>query len=634
MNSRSTRSIHDRVTDIFRENLSARAAEIFAGKLSEVHRHTDRLFFWLLLCQAAFAVLLTILFPARVTIGMPAAFAVGLVINSVPIALVYARPGWWGTRNAVAVAQMSWSAVLVHATGGRIETHFHVFGSLAFIAFYRDWRPLVTATTVAAVDNLVRGLWLPASIYGIADPSWARSAEHIGWIGFETVVLVVGVLNAVGEMRTMAEREATLERINLTVESEVRRKTSELRKSLDRYRTLVEGSNAVPWEIDARSLAFSYISPQVASLFGHDSDTFLDNPAVWDIVHKDDRDRVKAQLLTLSAADGPASLDFECRMVSADGHAVHVRTLVSRSGNGKTLRGIMFDVTLQKKLELELRQAQKLESVGRLAAGVAHEINTPVQFVSDSVHFVRDAMTDLATLITRYRALHRAVADGAPTDDVAAEIDGAEEDADVDYLLDNIPKALDRSVDGLNRVATIVRSMKEFAHPDQKEMAKIDLNHAIESTLTIARNEFKYVADLDTDLGELPMVTCHGGEINQVILNIVVNAAHAIEDQVKGTEGRGRITVRTRADGDSVVISIADTGGGIPDGIRDQVFDPFFTTKDVGRGTGQGLAIARSVVVDKHGGQLTFDSETGTGTTFHVRLPIEGKKPQLQRVAA
>jgi signal transduction histidine kinase len=178
-------------------------------------------------------------------------------------------------------------------------------------------------------------------------------------------------------------------------------------------------------------------------------------------------------------------------------------------------------------------------------------------------------------------------------------------------------------VEGLGRVATLVRSMKEFAHPDQKQKAPADLNRAIASTLTIARNEYKYVADIETDYGELPPVPCHIGELNQVFLNLIVNAAHAIESAIHGTDRRGLIRVETRREDDLVRVSISDSGTGIPEEIRNRIFDPFFTTKDVGRGTGQGLAIARSVVVDKHAGTLTFDSELGRGTTFHVRLGVE-----------
>ena len=276
------------------------------------------------------------------------------------------------------------------------------------------------------------------------------------------------------------------------------------------------------------------------------------------------------------------------------------------------------------RMEIELRQAQKLESVGRLAAGVAHEINTPVQFVSDSVHFVQDAMRDFTVALDKFRALHRLVVEGAPVEQAAQDAADAEESADLPYLMENVPKALDRSLEGLGRVATIVRSMKEFVHPAQTAMSPVDLNHSIESTLTIARHEYKLVADLETHLGELPPVTCLGGELNQVVLNLLVNAAHAIADKVAGTDARGLITVSTTLEGDHVVIAVKDTGAGIPEAIRERIFDPFFTTNDVGKGTAQGLALARSVVVYKHHGELTFESRVGEGSTFFVRLPLGG----------
>jgi signal transduction histidine kinase len=266
------------------------------------------------------------------------------------------------------------------------------------------------------------------------------------------------------------------------------------------------------------------------------------------------------------------------------------------------------------RVEVELRQAQKLESVGRLAAGVAHEINTPVQFVSDSIQFVREGVGDLFGAVDKLEVVHASV-------------------PDLPYLVEHVPKALDLALDGLGRVATIVRSMKEFAHPDSAHMAPADLNRAIENTLTIARNEYQAVADVETELGELPRVHCHVGELNQVMLNIIVNAAHAIADAVRGTGSRGCIRVRTHRDGGDVVITVADTGTGITEDIRNRIFDPFFTTKDVGRGSGQGLAIAHSVVVGKHRGRLTFETEPGRGTTFFIRIPIHGDAARASTIA-
>jgi signal transduction histidine kinase len=287
------------------------------------------------------------------------------------------------------------------------------------------------------------------------------------------------------------------------------------------------------------------------------------------------------------------------------------------------------EMTQRSQIEIELRQAQKLESVGRLAAGIAHEINTPIQFVNDSVHFARSAIEDLLPVIASLQAVRAAVVEGRPdiAAAAAAKAQEAEENADLAYLFSNLPPALDRALEGLNRVTNIVRSMKEFAHPDQKEMTSVDLNRAIESTLTISRNEYKHVAELEMELGDIPRVICHAGEVNQAVLNIVVNAAHAIADMVKGTDHKGRISVQTTRDGDDVVIRITDTGGGIPAPIQDRIFDPFFTTKEVGRGTGQGLSISRSVIVDKHHGDLQFETVVGKGTTFYIRLPIDGPAP-------
>jgi signal transduction histidine kinase len=192
----------------------------------------------------------------------------------------------------------------------------------------------------------------------------------------------------------------------------------------------------------------------------------------------------------------------------------------------------------------------------------------------------------------------------------------------VDYFLKNAPDALDRALEGIGRVGSIVRSMTEFAHPDSRTKADVDINRAIRTTLNMARNEYKSVAELETDFADIPTVHCHAGDINQVVLNLLLNAAHAISDVVEGTSAKGRIIVRTRGIGGYVEISITDTGDGIPDDVRGRIFEPFVTTKEVGRGTGQGLALSRGIVVDKLKGSLHFETETGTGTTFFIRLPV------------
>ena len=270
----------------------------------------------------------------------------------------------------------------------------------------------------------------------------------------------------------------------------------------------------------------------------------------------------------------------------------------------------------QKRLEGELHQAQKLEAVGRLASGIAHEINTPTQYIGDNTRFLADAVESLSRMLDRQRR----ELDRVASLEVLSRLDAFGEELDLPYVRAETPRTVTRTLEGVHRVATIVRAMREFAHPGQGDPVASDINRSLEATLDVARNEYRYVADVETVFGSLPLVTCLPGDLNQVFLNVIVNAAHAISDVVEGTGDRGRIQVKTVADGDDVVVSISDTGTGIPPDVQDKVFEPFFTTKEVGRGSGQGLSIARAIV-EKHGGSITFESTPGQGTTFHIRIP-------------
>jgi len=287
------------------------------------------------------------------------------------------------------------------------------------------------------------------------------------------------------------------------------------------------------------------------------------------------------------------------------------------------------DITEKRLMETQLARAQKLESLGQLAAGIAHEINTPTQFVSDNASFLRSSLQELAPLLEQVERLRSAGAAAQVADALVDELIAAAERVDVGYILSELPKAIDDSLGGLERIAGIVRAMKEFSHPGsgQKEMA--DVNRCIRSTATVARNEWKYVAELVLELDpHLPAIPCYPQDLNQVLLNLIVNSAHAIDEQRKrsATDALGTITVGTRVVGDELEIRLSDTGCGIPPGLHTRVFDPFFTTKEVGKGTGQGLAITHQVVVQKHGGRITLESEIGRGTTFRVYLPL-GEDP-------
>jgi two-component system, NtrC family, sensor kinase len=294
--------------------------------------------------------------------------------------------------------------------------------------------------------------------------------------------------------------------------------------------------------------------------------------------------------------------------------AVLARTAQLESANVR----LAEELAWRDRVETEMRVSQRLEAVGQLAAGIAHEINNPLQYVGDHLEFVHDSTADLLALIARLEA---AVGPPGAHDDSrlardARNVLGA---IDLVYLQRELPGALDAIQGGIQRITSIVRAMKELSHPGTGDARVADINRAIESALEISANSYRSVADLDKQLAPLPPVTCFVAELGQVFLNLIVNAAHAMEGQPRGT-----LRVTSEVDGGHIVISIADTGAGIPLEIQQRIFDPFFTTKEVGRGTGQGLSIARAIIVDRHHGSLSFDSAAERGTTFVIRIPIDG----------
>jgi signal transduction histidine kinase len=283
------------------------------------------------------------------------------------------------------------------------------------------------------------------------------------------------------------------------------------------------------------------------------------------------------------------------------------------------------DITARKQLEEQLAQAQKMEAIGHLAAGIAHEISTPAQFVGDNTQFLREAFGDLQQVLVVYAQLADAVRRSEDTASILKALETTIAEADLAYLSDEVPHATEHILNGVERISKIVRSMKLFAHPGGEEKTPVDLNEAIEGTIIITRNEWKYIAELTTAFDpELPMVPCLRGEFNQVILNLITNAAHAIAEAARaGSDQKGLIQITTRAHPQYAEIRIQDNGTGIPQAIRRKVFDLFFTTKEEGRGSGQGLALAHAVIVDQLGGQLTFETAEGQGTTFILQLPRE-----------
>jgi two-component system NtrC family sensor kinase len=279
------------------------------------------------------------------------------------------------------------------------------------------------------------------------------------------------------------------------------------------------------------------------------------------------------------------------------------------------------DITLTKKLELELRQSQKLESIGRLAAGVAHEINTPIQYIGDNAHYLAEAVGELLKILDSSRAELRELLlqTGGPS--AVERLDAEDEAADLDYLRTQSPRAATGIIDGVSRVSRVVGAMKSFSHPGSEDTAPMDLNKIVEDTLVIAAHELRVAADVVKDLAPLPSVRGFAADVNQALLNLVVNAAHAVADR-KDAKEPGVVSVRTRCEQGHIEVSVADNGCGMSEAVQARLFEPFFTTKDVGRGTGQGLVLVRAAAL-KHNGSLAFESTQGVGTRFTFRIPVD-----------
>jgi PAS domain S-box-containing protein len=402
-----------------------------------------------------------------------------------------------------------------------------------------------------------------------------------------------------------------------------------LRRNEARYRTLVESMHE-GLVMARRSGLITYANERFCAMLGRKRSEVAGRPVAAFVTEGS-----KARLSNmLAAASQGARTDHvggseEILWEHAGGR--HIYSLVSPSaytdedGRVAGFFAVITDTTERKGLESQLLQSQKLEAIGQLAAGIAHEINTPAQYVGNNTQFIKGAFEDVLSVLAATREYLDAAKRGAASPADAEKLSALMAERDIDYLTEEVPGAIAQTLEGVDRISTIVRSVKQFAHPGQAVMAPADLNESMRSTATVSRNEWKYVAELSLELDPgLPLVVCMIGEINQVVLNLIINAAHAIADAKKADPGReGRITLTTRLAPPWAEIRVADTGTGIPAAVQAKIFDPFFTTKEVGRGTGQGLTISRSIVMEKHKGQLFFETSEGVGTTFVVRLPLD-----------
>ena len=603
--------------------IDALAGRLFDEDVWALRVKSDRLFVRLFAAQWAFAIVLALVlspwaYAGEVRSVHPHVWT-SVVIGGSLFALARAwavrSPGSAVTRHVIAATQMLFSAVLIHVTGGRIETHFHVFGSLAFVSFYLDWRLLITATLAVAADHLLRGMMWPASVYGVANPEWWRFLEHASWVAFENVVLFLGIQRSLATIRDLAERRAALTEINHVIEQQLAARTSELEASREQYRSLVEGTQAVPWEFDPATNAARYVGPQIEALTGYGPARFEEPGFYVGIIHQDDVVRL-LETMQRHVLDG-SDFQLELRLNVQDGRVVHVRAIVAvvRRGADTLLRGVTFDITHQKSLEAELRESQKLESLGRMAAGVAHEINTPLQYIGDNIQFLGRAT---ARLLAALKAVDspRPGADDVMTRDprIAAIIERLKLGA----IESHVPHAIEATQAGLRAVEKIVGTLQHITRTHAVAGDETEVAALVRAAADEARDQWPactFAADVELD-DPRRTAEIDPDRLASVLSGLLRNAAEAAAS--RGTAGRVHVSVSFH-DG-AFAIRVRDNGSGVAADSLDRIFDPFFTTKGVGHGRGDGLHHLRDLVAACPGGRLACETTGPEGSTFLVVL--------------
>jgi PAS domain S-box-containing protein len=410
------------------------------------------------------------------------------------------------------------------------------------------------------------------------------------------------------------EAEEKLGRYHEKLEETVQLRTAEVLENQAFLQEVLEGIQAAVIVIDRDTQEVLDCNSIAEKLLGYDKET----------LKRDRKAMLKTNILQ-QATDGQL-LNSELIVERKTGELIPVlRNVLFVVYKGVMAQAIiLFDIAERKALERQVNMAQKLQSIGQLAAGIAHEINTPIQYIGSNISFLSESFNQLFETNNIYKALmHRALSG----EDISREIEEVTrhiEELDLQFLLEEIPHAVSESLSGINQVSSIIKAMKQFSHPEQENLTQVDINKTLEQTTIISKNEWKYVADLQLDLDKTnPEIAGYPGPLNQVFLNLVINAAQAIGEK-KGEDGeKGKIVIQTRTDVSTVIISISDTGLGIPENIINKIFDPFFTTKALGKGTGQGLSIAYSIIREKHHGTIEVESRVGKGTTFTIRLPFK-----------
>jgi PAS domain S-box-containing protein len=625
-----------------RKLVDKRVRAVFDGHLSDLQARTDRVFGWLLVGQWLFGIACAFTVSPLAWVGPKssthihvwAATLLGGAIISLPLTLIVAKPGCRYTRYVVAAAQLLYSSLLIHLMGGRIEAHFHVFGSLAILAFYRDAKVFVPAVLLIFVDHLIRSLFWPESVFGTMVAAPWRTFEHAAWILFETTFLVWGVAQSRTDLFGLSKLQVSLTDEKHLLEQKVEKRVTELKQQRHLLQEVIDN---IPGEVFWKDSQFRYVgcnrafatavglsSPQKIVGLGDEALPWANKSTAY---KECDQQVMKTMKPKLNVE--------EVRHEPSGGRKTFLTSkapLLDSMGQAVGLIGFFQDISDRKQLEAQLSQSQKLESIGQLAAGIAHEINTPMQCVGGNVEFLKNCYQQVFKVVDTYR--EQLSGPKSNWQQRRVEMDQLIADCRYDMLREETPAAIEEAADAIQRVIEIVRAMKAMSHPGTKAKVSTNINELIRSAAAISRNRWKYVADMELLFEEpLPDVHALPAELSQVFLNLIVNAADAIVEKYGESPSElGMITVRTYSEGEGVRIDVQDTGSGISDEVRHRIFDPFFTTKDVGKGTGQGLAIAYDLIVNKHQGRLTLDPGPNKGATFSVWLPCRCNLPALNQV--
>ncbi|MDB6123847.1 MAG: uncharacterized protein JWQ71_2840 [Pedosphaera sp.] len=602
------------------DTISTRTVELFKEQQQSIVKHADLIFARLMVCQWVFSIGLALWVSPRTWTGTQsqlhihvwAAVLLGGAITSVPVLLGLMQPGKVLTRHAIAVGQMLMSALLIHLTGGRIETHFHVFGSLAILAFYRDWRVLISASAVVYVDHIFRGIFWPQSVYGVLTaPIW-RSLEHAGWVIFEVAFLIISIRKSMSEMQLVAERQAGLESLKAGIEQTVAERTADLtqenlerrqaeeqlRKSQAQLAQAQQIARMGSWEWDLLDNKVTW-SEETKRLYGRKpEDVGSPMETCLERVHPDDLVRVNKMMA--EALRTRESFVCDHRVVLPDGQERVIQgrgeILVNNVGEPVKMFGIVQDITEAKRAaealrrsEEQLRQSQKMEAVGRLAGGVAHDFN------------------NLLTVIGGYCSLSlRQIEETHPLQKSMMEIQRASE-----------------------RAAALTSQLLAFSRKQVLQPRVLQLNEVVGGMEKMLRRligeDVEFSATFDPALGN---VKADPGQLEQVIMNLAVNARDAMPRGGKLTISTTNVTIdqkthfrnRTLDVGDYVLLALTDNGVGMSAEVQSHLFEPFFTTKGLGKGTGLGLATCYGIICQS-GGDIRVYSEPSSGTTFKIYLP-------------